>query len=82
MLFLLQHFSEGRLSSLHDMYSESGWLVAHRFLGPQAEDPAAATPWGPCVPEANYYMVRMDLTVFLDLEGDILTNILESNIRI
>jgi hypothetical protein len=62
IVFITQHFSEDSLSSLDELYSETGWLVSDKFLGPYAEDPAAAVPWGECVPEAIYFMTFLKST--------------------
>ncbi|CAG5124184.1 unnamed protein product, partial [Candidula unifasciata] len=54
-----QHFSEGKLGAFHDLYSETGWLMSHKFLSPHSEDPAAVQPSGQCVPAAIYYMALL-----------------------
>ncbi|BFZ07538.1 hypothetical protein BsWGS_10577 [Bradybaena similaris] len=59
ILYIMQHFSEGKLGALHDLYSETGWLVSHKFLGPHSEAQVAAEPWGQCVPAAIYFMALL-----------------------
>ncbi|KAH9523025.1 hypothetical protein Btru_065539 [Bulinus truncatus] len=57
--YLGKHFTEGQLGPLHDKYSESGWLVSDRFLGPLVEDPMASIPVGQCAPTAKYFMASL-----------------------
>ncbi|XP_055880244.1 uncharacterized protein LOC106065565 isoform X1 [Biomphalaria glabrata] len=55
-----QQFTEGQLGLLFDSYSESGWLVSERFMGPLVEDPMAAVPAGPCAPAVKYFMASLE----------------------
>ena len=59
-----QHFSESKMSRLHDHYSHGGWLVSHKFLGPLVEDPLAAFPVGQCTPKTHIYMVGVCIIFF------------------
>ncbi|GFN99005.1 hypothetical protein PoB_002551100 [Plakobranchus ocellatus] len=59
IIYLDQHFSEGRMSSLHDVYSHQGWLISSKFLGRQVEDPLAAFPAGRCAPRAHHYVAYL-----------------------
>ncbi|CAL1533648.1 unnamed protein product [Lymnaea stagnalis] len=77
ILYTGQHFTEGRLGALHEKYSDSGWLVSSKFLGPLAEDPIAAIPSGPCAPIGSYYMAYLQ-SVHVTAHGILGMTVLEN----
>ncbi|XP_059158626.1 uncharacterized protein LOC131942722 [Physella acuta] len=70
-------FTGGKIGALHDEYSKSGWLVASKFLGPQAEDPIASIPAGPCVPKSSFYTAYLQ-SVHVTAHGILGMTVLEN----